>query len=581
MRARYRLALLLLEGYLYLGFIVLVFVAVIGLLAWGLATRNVAIALVSVFIGVPLLTTTAVALRALFFRVPPLEGVEIGRAEAPALHATVEAIRRQLRAPRVHRILIGPDANATAHQVPRLFLFRPRNFLRIGYPLLIALTPEQLRAVIAHELGHFSRAHGRFSVLVYRTRLSWQRLVEALHVRGTAPVWVYWLARRYVPRLQSYSDAAAREHELLADRCAAQVAGARATADALVHCAIVARFLRETYTPEFLRNRMDAPFGSLEASMRQTPQPTGDQLPEVLREDGYVDSAYPSLIERLAQLGETARVPERGDASAGRLYLGDAWASLAGRMDREWLRLRGDAWKADAESLRVRQDRLTELTTIETPSADELLERAHLLAELEGDDAALPVFRSAQEAGSAAAGLALGAILLEREDADGVTLIEQAVSADPSLVPEAAGALVPFLEGRGRLHDAQRWRTRATRHATHASLAAAERNALSALDRFLPHDLSNEDTAPLVEALNGSGIVRAFLVRRAFRYSSGEELLLVVVSEGKVDGDLSALAGRGPRIVNLSAKRRDVLALLESVPAASIRDGRLSSTGSG
>ena len=172
-----RLALLLLEGYLYLALIVAAFFAAIGLLAWGFATRRVAIALPGLFIGVPILTATAVTLRALFFRIEVPQGLPVGRDEAPALHDVVDELRRRVRAPRVHGIRIVYHVNATALQIPRLAIFWPRNVLIIGFPLLAALPAGQLRAVIAHELGHFSHAHGRFYQRLYRTRRARLRVI--------------------------------------------------------------------------------------------------------------------------------------------------------------------------------------------------------------------------------------------------------------------------------------------------------------------------------------------------------------------------------------------------------------------
>jgi Zn-dependent protease with chaperone function len=57
----------------------------------------------------------------------------------------------------------GNATNASVVQIPRLGVFGwSRNYLTVGVPLLDAVTPEQFEAVLAHELGHLARAHGRF-----------------------------------------------------------------------------------------------------------------------------------------------------------------------------------------------------------------------------------------------------------------------------------------------------------------------------------------------------------------------------------------------------------------------------------
>ncbi|HYC32467.1 MAG TPA: M48 family metallopeptidase, partial [Gemmatimonadales bacterium] len=182
-----RLAALVLEGYLYILLVLGMFAGSLGFLVWGIATRRPVVGLVGLLVGLPMVLATRAAFRALAVGGASLEGIELLPSEAPALHAMVEELRRRVRAPRIDRIVVGPAVNATAMQIHRVLLFWPRNVLRLGFPLLVALSPEHLRAVVAHELGHFSRAHGRFAAWVYGTRLAWVRLVHTLHSRGHAP----------------------------------------------------------------------------------------------------------------------------------------------------------------------------------------------------------------------------------------------------------------------------------------------------------------------------------------------------------------------------------------------------------
>ena len=119
----------------------------------------------------------------------------------------------------------------------------------LGLPVLTTLSTAELRAVIAHELAHFSSAHDAFAAWVYRTRRSWFALRASLDRRLATPVYVYWLIRWYVPRLNAASAEVARRHELVADRVAAKVAGSRAAADALVVFESGARFAHDTHWP--------------------------------------------------------------------------------------------------------------------------------------------------------------------------------------------------------------------------------------------------------------------------------------------------------------------------------------------
>jgi Zn-dependent protease with chaperone function len=591
-----RLALLVLEGYVWLALILATFVGALALLAWGFSTRRIAIALPGVFIAIPLAAATLKAMRALFFRLPEPGGIEARREQAPALHDMVDELRRRMNVPRVHRILIGTSTNATAVQVPRLVLFWPRNVLVVGYPYLAGLPPDELRAVIAHELGHLSHAHGRFFVWIYRTRLSWLRVMHALHEHGVTPVYVAWLGRRYVARLQAHSAGIARAQEFIADRCAAGIAGTRVTADALLRTQLLAWFLDEVYWPEVQRTRAADPFTSMAAALRRARDAAAPELHELLEPGAGDHYTHPGLAERLAALGEAPRLPEPREPRAGQIYLGESLGEFAKQLDAEWLRARGAMDERDPEEAERDTRRLAELEALQSASAEEIHERARLLEELNGEDAALPVYRAAHSAGSVPAALAIGRILLDRDDEEGLTLVEQAVAADESLLVPAAGVLVPFLRERGRLVDAQRWHARAARKRTLAALAEQERASLSPLDRFRPHDVAGGAVAPLATIVGGHGAVqRAFLVRREWRYAEGGELVLALQLSGdatasagndiveRIRRELAAPGGHASararaesilsadlRILMLDPGQRDLPGILLAVPAACI-----------
>ena len=245
--SRARLLLLIVEGYFYLAVVLGVFLGLLALLVWGLLARRPFLGLIAVFVGVPLVLVTAAAIRSLFFRVPEPEGVVAAPDAVPELHRVVDELRQALGTPRVHRVIIGESFNASALQLGRFGIFFPRSYLEIGYPLFAILSPEHLRAVIAHELGHLSQTHGRISVMVYRMRQSWMRLMRTLRERELSPAHATILLRWYGPRLQAASAAISRRQELIADRLVAQIAGPRVAAETLVAVVAGGTHLEDVY----------------------------------------------------------------------------------------------------------------------------------------------------------------------------------------------------------------------------------------------------------------------------------------------------------------------------------------------
>src|SRR5439155_1953007 len=123
----------------------------------------------------------AVIIRSLWVRIPRPEGISICEDQAPNLFETADRLSRQLRAPRPHDVILDGSFNAGVAQIPRFgVLGWSRNYLTVGLPLLDALTPEQFKAVLAHEFGHLAGAHGRFRAWIYRLRTSWAQLLENL-----------------------------------------------------------------------------------------------------------------------------------------------------------------------------------------------------------------------------------------------------------------------------------------------------------------------------------------------------------------------------------------------------------------
>jgi Zn-dependent protease with chaperone function len=86
-----------------------------------------------------------------------MEGKRLTPGDAPILHSFAAKIAESLGAPPPSEIRLTLDVNASACQIG---LFRRRLILSIGAPLIAGMNAQQLGAIIAHELGHFSQRGG-------------------------------------------------------------------------------------------------------------------------------------------------------------------------------------------------------------------------------------------------------------------------------------------------------------------------------------------------------------------------------------------------------------------------------------
>jgi len=469
-----KLLLVIVEGHLYLAGILAIFAAELAFLFWGLWSRRPIVGLVAVFVMVPLIRSTVSAIRACFFRIEPPQGLSLARSEGRALFDLIEEVRRAVGAPAVDSvtITIGFNASALAHWSP--WPLRRHRTLALGFPVLATLSTAELRAVIAHELAHFSSAYDPYAAWVYRTHRSWIALRRALDQRLATPVYVYWFIRWYVPRLYAASADLARRHEFVADAVAAKVAGSRATADALVVIESGARFEDGTHWPSIdISHETDAepprPYSRMltwKARVIST-----ERLAQLLSSDTGPTTTHPSMSERLARLGEVGRIPPPVDRSAGEELLGPELDRLAERQDRRWITENGELWHRQRAEYLARRARLERLTALASPTPDELFERAGLVETLEGAEEALSIYQAAAEQGHAGANLAAGRVLLAQMNAAGVPLIEGAMDRDEHLVPEGCRILGEYYRATNQELAARKCEWRATRHTTTARLA--------------------------------------------------------------------------------------------------------------
>jgi Zn-dependent protease with chaperone function len=469
-----KLLLVIVEGQLYLAAIVSVFVAELAFLGWGLWSRRPIIGLLAVFVTVPLMRTTVSAIRACFFRSRAPEGVPLAKSEGSALYELAEEIRLAIDAPAVDEITVTGEFSAKAVIDRPAWRLRRRRTLVLGFPVLTTLSLPELRAVIAHELAHFSTAYDGFAASVYRTRAGWLRLRTTLDRRLATPVYVYWLLDWYVPRLNTAAAPVSRRHELVADRVAAKVAGSRAAADALVVFESGAQFADDTHWSAVATSHETAsepPRPHAQMLTWNARDVSADLLKSLVADDTAADDTHPSLRERLARLDEPARIPPPLASSAGDELLGPALETLARRLDDGWTARHGDTWRQRRVEYVDRTSALDRLAAIETPTADELFERAELVESLHGEDDALPIYQSAATHGHAAASLAAGRLLLDRMDAGGIGFVEAAMDRDERLVPEGCRILATYYTETNQELAARKCEWRASRHTTRAQLA--------------------------------------------------------------------------------------------------------------
>jgi Zn-dependent protease with chaperone function len=169
---KFRLALFALLGYVVIIGVLGVLVALVnGVLAASIYSTALLIILIKkklIFLIVPAIW---ILTKSLWVKLEAPGGYRLTKKNCPQLFEEIDSLRRSLKALKIHEVILTADLNAAISQTPRLgVLGWQKNTLILGLELLLTLSPEHARAVVAHEFGHLSGNHSRFAGWIYRIR---------------------------------------------------------------------------------------------------------------------------------------------------------------------------------------------------------------------------------------------------------------------------------------------------------------------------------------------------------------------------------------------------------------------------
>ncbi|MFF8374799.1 M48 family metallopeptidase [Streptomyces sp. NPDC015661] len=170
-------ALVLLAGFHLLGLGLLALLGALDWVAWRWAPALWALKIyaLSFVLAVPVVRGM------LMLRTPRDEGVAgvpVTEAEEPRLWAAVRELAALVGTRAPDEIRLTADMNAAVTEDARLLgLLGGTRRLYLGLPLVTGLSEARLRAVLAHELGHYAHSDTRLSGITERSRLHVARTV--------------------------------------------------------------------------------------------------------------------------------------------------------------------------------------------------------------------------------------------------------------------------------------------------------------------------------------------------------------------------------------------------------------------
>ncbi|MEN9353871.1 MAG: hypothetical protein RL318_1196 [Fibrobacterota bacterium] len=520
-RLETRVAMANLWGFALLGLLVFLGVGIPVLVLLVVATQEDTASVLVQFLvhgGFLLPVMSWYVLKGLQVSFTPPEGIPLLPENEPRLWSMVEELAALLDAPAPQAILLDGSFNASAVQKPGLGAGPGHNTLVLGLPLMEALDEQELRAVIAHELGHFAGQDGRRWARIHRQGRAWSQLDEKLSRGEIKSILLNALVSRFSPWHACHAFVLARLMERKADRHAATASSPALMGTTLGKIAWQGMRLDQEFWPGLDRRalRREPRPDNLQEEIRSflhKPSTMGrhrELVATLLEAETAPGDTHPCTRDRLEQLGcvpeaTFERPPLLDSPSAASTLLEDREA-MGKRLSREWHDASGTAWEErtkDGDAMRERLKELPDSPKDDTPVL-ELVERIGIIEALHGTAEALAAVEAWPEPLEKPGLLLLrGRLRIELERTGGREDIEAAQRLDPGCSITAIAWLLQDAWHDGDADRVKEMRSRRLElHANMENLREAVQE-LTPMDLFEASPVTEADKRTLGEKLTG------------------------------------------------------------------------------
>jgi Zn-dependent protease with chaperone function len=397
-------------------------------------------------------------IRQLWMRTSPPTGVELLPQQVPALFQSMKELGAKTGSRLPHHVLLNAEMNACVVEQPRFGLLGwSTRYLIIGLPLLDALSPDECRAVLAHEFAHLSHRDGRVGHWLYRVRGTWEKLIEEFNQNPSSGGLLRRAFTRFFnwwwPQFNARAFLLSRSQEYEADAVAARTVSGGALARSLRRFRVEGRWLSSELWAEIWKNANDQaePWqGVMEHIRSRLRQGVPADRAQRWAAEGFStlttnDDTHPSLSDRLSALSRTLNEPAfTADCcvlpppleTASTAFLGTAEESLRNAVDAQWKKDVAIYWKqrhGRAQALRDLLDRSGQ----DDKDAGHLWDQALSLVDLHDDLTAMPLIERILSLRPSHHGALMikGRHLLSEGDPSGALLLAKFLSATIHWIP--------------------------------------------------------------------------------------------------------------------------------------------------
>ncbi len=300
--------------------------------------------------GAGIIISVAMSYHMLRFPFSLPRGYQLEHTMTPALFDLISELEQTFESAAIHRIIVRHDyamqvIKTPSHGIP----FLTTNTLVIGLPLLLSLSVDHFRALLARRICLAGGKPGRTGSHVQQLRTTWRRYRDDFSRTGGLVNGFYAsFFRLYIPVYDSLSFYAARQNELAIDRYAIGHINDRDLAEVLSQEIVTRKFLEKVFWPkvyQLTQRNPDKPVLPYQNMANVVTKGMRWEDMKVWLEDAMektVDNLHymPPLKQRLENIGHSKagvlQQPER--VAATQLFDEKSLADLTGQFDQLWLK---------------------------------------------------------------------------------------------------------------------------------------------------------------------------------------------------------------------------------------------------
>lgn len=305
---------------------------------WGSIKLGVLLGGAMISAGIGILIGVAAAMRGVFsaFRVqsPFVPAIPLPLEHLPRLRELILDVCKDLKTkpPRNTLLCLEPEFFVTSQRINHLAEHASGRTLVLGAPMLSSLSVDEIRAIIAHEMAHFSGRDTLYSLYVLpvytSTLASMKRIDESFYSEKVDHDWwtllpihvAYLILSTYLFGFHLLNMAISRRREIRADFLACLIAGRERFQNALnksYQCeSDFQQFISDEY-PALKREKRAAmnffeDFRNFLAVREK--KPSRPRQPGIQEKASRFDS-HPILVKRLSVLPEIPSLPDEGESA--------------------------------------------------------------------------------------------------------------------------------------------------------------------------------------------------------------------------------------------------------------------------